>query len=51
MKNAPVAPPATYSITREGLTVWHGGKAVLVILHEALPRVALRCLVAWHEGS
>ena len=50
MKNAPVAPPAPYSITREGLTVWHGGKAVLVIPRKALPGVALRCLAAWHEG-
>ena len=48
---APVTPPATYSITREALAVWHGGKAVLVIPREALPGIALRCLVAWHEGS
>ena len=50
MKGTPATPPATYSITREGLAVWHGGKAVLVIPREALPGVALRCLVAWHEG-
>lgn len=47
----PLETQAIYGITKDGLTVWHGGKAVLHIPREALPGVALRCLVAWEEGG
>ncbi|WCR19713.1 hypothetical protein JHW40_08760 [Paracoccus alcaliphilus] len=45
-----VATPATFSITRDGMTVWRAGQPILHVSRDALPGIALRCLVAWHEG-
>lgn len=47
---APLSRPATFGITRDGLTVWKDGQSVLHVPREALPGIALRCLAAWHEG-
>lgn len=42
--------PASISITREGLSVWQGGRRILLVDHHGLPGIAQRCLIAWHEG-
>lgn len=43
--------PASISITREGLSVWQGGRRILLVDHRGLPGIAQRCLIAWHEGQ
>ncbi|SNT76696.1 hypothetical protein [Paracoccus seriniphilus] len=43
--------PASISITREGLSVWQGGRRILLVDHCGLPGIAQRCLIAWHEGQ
>lgn len=47
----PLAPPATLGINKDGMTIWRAGQPILHVPREALPGIALRCLVAWHEGG
>lgn len=45
-----LAPPATLAISKDGLTVYLRGEAILHAPRVALTGIAQRCLIAWHEG-
>lgn len=42
--------PVSLGITRDGLSIWQGGRRILLVDHHGLPGIAQRCLIAWHEG-